>query len=208
LGILINGDDYFGKFITRVFLNQKITTRCDGGMGRFSLSVDGSIYSCPGALGISDLELGSISSGLNWEKINRVWETQIGHSDCQGCEARFTCGGECMVTAFYNQGTIHAIDPIMCALKKHLFHLAVQMKYELFFFNQGLFKIIVEACEKKRNRFSIDLELQQVLNSPLNKIPFTRLKQIKDHDLCEFKKIQCECGIMKSNSTNKKEENK
>ncbi|MCK4551563.1 MAG: hypothetical protein KAU02_01505 [Tenericutes bacterium] len=36
LSVLLNGDDYFGKFIQRIILNHKVSTRCDAGLGRFS----------------------------------------------------------------------------------------------------------------------------------------------------------------------------
>jgi uncharacterized protein len=70
LGILLNGDDYFGKFIQRVILNHKVSTRCDAGLGRLSLTLDKKIIACPGSIGIEEMELGTVDSGLNQEKMN------------------------------------------------------------------------------------------------------------------------------------------
>lgn len=64
IAAILNGDDYFGKFLLRSILNQKVSTRCDAGIGRFSLAQDGSIYTCPGAIGIEDLKVGSLEGWI------------------------------------------------------------------------------------------------------------------------------------------------
>jgi uncharacterized protein len=117
LGALVNGDDYYGRFLLRVILNQKVASRCDAGLGRFSLTPDLRIMACPGSLGIDDLVVGSLDQGIDFIKVNKLWEMISGKKYCDGCEARFVCGGECMVESFYSSGNTSTVDRTMCALK-------------------------------------------------------------------------------------------
>lgn len=44
LASILNGDVYFGKFILRTILKKKVYTRCDTGIGRFSIGTSGVEY--------------------------------------------------------------------------------------------------------------------------------------------------------------------
>ncbi|MBU1144742.1 MAG: hypothetical protein KJ971_02650 [Firmicutes bacterium] len=68
LAVLLNGDDYFGKFLLRVILNHKVSTRCEAGLGRFSLTSDKKIIACPGSIGIDEMAIGTLEEGLNQKK--------------------------------------------------------------------------------------------------------------------------------------------
>lgn len=152
LGVLLNGDDYYGKFLLRVILNQKVATRCDAGLGRFSLTPDLNIIACPGSIGIDDLVVGSLNQGVDYSKVNTLWELMSRRKHCDGCEARFVCGGECMVESYYTTGNIASVDHAMCVLKKHIFYLTLIFKLSLFQQNEHIFKAVVSGCNKKARR--------------------------------------------------------
>lgn len=189
---LLNGDDYFGKFISRVILNQKVFTRCDASLGRFSLSSKKEILPCPGANGISDLILGNLEEGIIKEKIHEIWSILRKHKACENCVARFVCGGECLVVSYYSSRKFDNVDPIMCVLKKHLFNLAVKFKFEIMINNSELYKVLYEGCTKKSSRFSEDSELRDILLHSKNKYTFLELKKIKDENYPGYIKIKKE----------------
>lgn len=51
LHALLNGDDYFGKFLKRYISRGFVSGRCDAGIARFALVADGGIYCCPAGVG-------------------------------------------------------------------------------------------------------------------------------------------------------------
>jgi len=189
LGILLNGDDYFGKFILRVILNHKVGTRCDAGLGRFSMTPERKIIACPGSIGIKEMELGTLGIEINHERMNHFWSIQTERKQCQECEARYVCGGECMVVSFYKSKRLDSVDEVMCILKKHLFELAIKFKFELIIQNEELFKAIYDGCQIKANRFQEDLNLSTTLKKINGQYTFMELKKIKDSDIQKYKKI-------------------
>lgn len=165
IAALLNGDDYFGKFILRSILNQRVSTRCDAGIGRFSLVQDGSIYACPGAIGINELELGSLEGGINYKKREKLYIVLTRRINCNDCFARFVCGGECMVSSYYSTNKIDEVDTVMCDLKKHLYKLSLLFNHIIS--KTVYYKTIYLACVEKTNRFDEDLEVTEYLgNNP------------------------------------------
>ncbi len=191
IGALLNGDDYFGKFILRAILNQKVSTRCDAGLGRFSLSTDGNIYACPGGVDIEELVVGTLENGLDRKKMNNFWRILTDRRHCTGCFARFVCGGECMVNSFYFDKSIMSVDNTMCDLKKHLYNLA--LLYSFVTVRTCFYKSIYELCSEKSNRFIEDIELTVVLRNMSKRFTFCDLKGIKDEDYQQFQDILYEC---------------
>jgi radical SAM protein with 4Fe4S-binding SPASM domain len=163
LGALLNGDDYYGKFLLRVILNYKVSTRCDAGLGRFSLTPEMNIIACPGSIGIDDLVVGTLNQGLNYNKIDALWEMMIGRKNCVDCEARFVCGGECIVVSYYKSLKLDSVDQIMCDLKRHLFKLSVKFKFELMSKSEEHFYTVYDGCLIKMKRFGEAKDLSQKL---------------------------------------------
>jgi len=190
LSVLLNGDDYFGKFILRVILNQKVLARCDAGSGRFSLFTDKNIYACPGSAGIKELMIGSLKEGLNKNKMDLLWREMYRKSECAECEAKYVCGGECLVVSYYKHNRIDRVDDVMCVLKRHLFKLAVKFKFSVLASSEELFCVLYEGCQKKINRFCEDKDLSRTLNESANKYTFMELKNIKDNDKEKYFKIK------------------
>ncbi len=190
LGVLLNGDDYLGKFILRVILNHKINTRCDTGLGRFSLTPDKKIIACPGSIGIEDMELGTLDTGLNQDRMNHFWNILSERKHCQDCEVRFVCGGECMIVSYYKDNRLDSVDEVMCELKKHLFELAVKFKYELILESEELYKTVYDGCQIKVDRFKEDKELTATLKNLEGQYTFMKLKKIKDDEWDKYVKIK------------------
>jgi|GEM_PF-771021 len=180
IAALLNGDDYFGKFLLRTILNQKVSTRCDAGIGRFSLAQDGNIYACPGAIGIDELKVGSLEGGISYKKRDKFYKVLIERINCNDCFARFVCGGECMVSSYYSTNKIDEIDTVMCELKKHLYKLALLFNHIIS--KTIYYKTIYLACIEKTKRFDEDLKVTKYLNDnpqiSFNDVKFNREKYI------------------------------
>lgn len=189
LGILLNGDDYFGKFIQRVILNHKVSTRCDAGLGRVSLTPGKKIIACPGSIGIEEMKLSTLDTGVNRDRMEHYWNILSERRHCQDCEARYVCGGECMVVSYYKDNSIDSVDEVMCKLKKHLFELAVKFKFELILQSEELFNAVYEGCQIKADRFKEDKELSTTLKKLNGQYTFMELKKIKDDEYEKYKKI-------------------
>jgi len=191
LGILLNGDDYFGKFIQRVILNHKVSTRCDAGLGRFSLTPDKKIIACPGSsIGIEELELGTLDTGLDKGRIDQFWNILSERRRCLDCEARYVCGGECMVVSYYKNKTLDSVDEVMCELKKHLFELAIKFKFELILHSEELFNAVYEGCQIKADRLMEDKELLNTLKKLNGQYTFMELKKYKDDEYAKYNQIK------------------
>ncbi|MFP4286774.1 MAG: SPASM domain-containing protein [Candidatus Izemoplasmataceae bacterium] len=180
IAALLNGDDYFGKFLLRTILNQKVSTRCDAGIGRFSFAQDGSIYACPGAIGIDELKVGNLEGGISYKKRDKFYKVLTEREKCNDCFARFVCGGECMVSSYYSTNKINEVDQVMCELKKHLYKLALLFNHIIR--KTGYYKTIYLACIEKTKRFDEDSKVTKYLeDNP--KISFMDVKLNRD----EFK---------------------
>jgi uncharacterized protein len=173
IAALLNGDDYFGKFLLRTILGQKVSTRCDAGIGRFSFTPNGNIYVCPGAIDIDELKIGTLESGINYEMRDRLWKQLTEREECNNCFARFVCGGECMVSTYYATNKIDKVDHIMCELKKHLYKLS--LLYNHIICSTVYYNTVYLACMEKAKRFDEDKEVSIYLkNNP--EITFMEVK--------------------------------
>lgn len=162
IATLLNGDDYFGKFLLRTILGKKVTTRCDAGIGRFSLAPDGCIYVCPGAIDIEELVIGSLEDGINYDVRDKFWEHLTKRVRCEDCFARFVCGGECMVSSYYAANVIYKVDDVMCELKKFLYKLS--LLFYKFIYQTNNFEQIHKACIEKNKRFEEDIRFSKILD--------------------------------------------
>ena len=144
---ILRGDDYFGKFIKRVFVNVKTNHRCDAGVSRFSLTQDHKIVACPAAINISELEIGTLKDGLDISKMKQLWRVHEDRFQCMNCEAKFVCGGECFVQSFNKSSQINKNDLQMCEIKMHFFKLAIKFKFDIMTHDLHLFNEIYKYCE-------------------------------------------------------------
>lgn len=151
---LLNGDDYFGKFMKRIFLNQRCLIRCDAGIGRLSLNDDNKIYVCPSAYEFEEFIIGDIHS-INRDKQSRIFDLLCKRNYCDKCNVKYICGGECLVEAKLSGG----INSVMCEYKKILILLSIYLVESLKTDNYNeyinLLKFVMEI--DKRNKIDIGL---------------------------------------------------
>lgn len=157
---LLNGDDYFGKFIYRSFLNLKALSRCDCATGRIAVSVNGSFYPCP-ALIDSSLSLGDNSSGFNSKAAQAIYQHQTERKECSFCVFRYSCGGECIAEN-------RTINPVMCEFKKHLILLSMLLEEHCRSLPLDAYDKIYDFCIMKKDRLCEDPKLREYRNQHMD----------------------------------------
>lgn len=151
--LLMNGDDYFGRFLCRAFGNQIVINRCDGGITRFSVDLDGSIYPCAPAS-----EVPSMSIGSDLRETSRENRLQQANS-CAQCPYKFLCGGECAIL-LREYGRPHEA---MCAWKRRLIILAQWIALRLKEDNPPTYERLSAFVEEKMTRYRADPALTEYL---------------------------------------------
>lgn len=150
---LLNGDDYFGKFIIRSFLDQKALLRCDCATGRVAVSVDGSFYPCP-ALINPEYQLGDDDAGFDSSSAENIYNYQIQRKECTLCPFRYMCGGECMALSLKpNYDT--------CEFKKHLILLSMILEEHCRYLFKDTYQKIYDFCLMKKRRQEENKEFRE-----------------------------------------------
>jgi len=157
---LLNGDDYFGKFLFRCFLNQRVLTRCDAGVGRITLNCDENLYLCPASSMYITFRLNR-HFAENKEIVSDIYSKQLKKKNCSDCPFKYLCGGECLVELKINNDQNNLL---MCEYKKHLILLAMYFQQMLLFKDLDLFLKIRTFCEEKVLRYGENKELSNFLN--------------------------------------------
>lgn len=140
---LINGDDYFGKFVYRCFLNVRVFHRCDAKISRFTLEEGDKLYGCPASTIYSSLKITTLD-------FKRYLNQQINsNKNCEKCTFFYYCGGECEIERIIHIGKI---NNIMCGYKKELIKFAMYLKLFSLFEYPKVFLEINSFCQKKMNR--------------------------------------------------------
>lgn len=154
--ILLNGDDYFGKFIFRCLMNHKTLNRCDAGITRFAINGDGKIYDCS-PLSVFEHNYSYLDPHKNLKKqIDRLL------MKCKKCVFKLICGGECEVV----YKTHNKNDKIMCKFKLTL------IRYSIFLtcvskevLSRNKYLELISFCNEKTNREHMDKKLANFLNN-------------------------------------------
>jgi len=155
---LLNGDDYFGKFIKRIISNQKCLIRCDGGLSRLTLNENGNIYICPSACDYDEFNVGNLNY-IDVNKQSKIFDDQMNRGDCNGCSVKYICGGECLIEKKLSKGN----NKLMCKYKKHLILLAMYFVILLKKENYCEFNNLFEFVKEVNSRNRIDKELDSFL---------------------------------------------
>ena len=152
---LMNGDDYFGRYLNRAFGRNITINRCDAGISRFALDVDGRIYGCP-------------ASSINKENAYEIMDKTISKKNlfnqanrCLDCDFKLFCGGECEVELKTNNN----LSLSMCKFKKHLILLANYIQFVCQRDNPSMDIKLHDFVYKKQARLVKDEELEQFLKS-------------------------------------------
>lgn len=174
LKTIINGDDYFGKFIKRVFLGTKVVNRCDGGLSRLALDSNGAVYPCPSSFPFEELRLGTPYC-LNTNKMSELFEKQLSNKECLSCDVRHLCGGECMVERLLSNGN----NKFMCQYKRHLIHLSIEFYLTLRSANSVVFDKVKSFCKEVCRRSKRDDNLYRFLKDHPS-LSFSEAKKLFD----------------------------
>lgn len=185
LKMLLNGDDFFGKYLYRVFANGKCYSRCDAGIGKFSLASNDDIYCCSGAVGTTDLKLGSMEDGINFDLGRKLQASTFDNKACKNCKYNAICSGECLVTLTTNNG----VNTDMCHIKKYLIELALYIKAEFMFKYNDMYIELMNFLQEVANRSFGDDELIQ-LSYKTDKYTFMELKALRDTKSEEYNKLK------------------
>ncbi|MDE7165018.1 MAG: radical SAM protein [Clostridiales bacterium] len=176
---LLNGDDYFGKFLRRVTLNVNVLGRCDAGIGRFALAGDKKIYCCPAAAHIDGGIVGDLENGINQSKIRLMW-SKLYNTMCGGCEASGACGGECKIVSYNRYGNFDGIDSIMCKIKRHIYGLAKRFVAVLADTRPDMLEWLKETCSKVESYYDKDDALINAVKLSQGQYKYSEMKKIKD----------------------------
>lgn len=174
---LINGDDYWGKFFTRIVTNTRVFTRCDAGLSRWSLVPNKKIVACPASLGIDELILGDLASGVTKEDKEKIRRFHGQRDVCLNCEARFICGGECLVEAYHSTGNVIGNNDVMCTFKKHLYKYAIWSRYIINMRNPEIYDNIRKLCINRIGRSASAQKFRDFVDANLD-MSFSELKEI------------------------------
>jgi len=158
LASLVAANDYFGRFIKRVFGREHLTHRCRAGKDMLAIGADGQIYPCLGFVGMSEWAMGTISAlpDAAMQDLFCAQHVDVKQS-CRECWGRYLCGGGCYAHAAMSNGRIDQPDPQDCALTRHLMQLAVivvgRLQREHGEVLPQLFSELVKAVPPKHRKF-------------------------------------------------------
>ena len=171
---MINGDDYFGRYIIKVACNANILSRCDAGVARFSLGTDNKVYICSPAIDINELCI-----DLNSFQSSNLFNQNIGSNKCNDCYLKPICGGECKIVLLHNNGV-----PLknMCELKKHLFYLSIKLVGFIQTYSPKLYKEFIDLVTEVLSRMYGNTKLLELYDSLEGIYSFVQLKQIFDYN--------------------------
>lgn len=166
---LMNGDDFFGRYLVRAFGKNVVLNRCDAGITKFTFDVDENIYGCPALSVYKEL---SIKDDLN-NASQQNMKKQI--NQCKECEFKFFCGGECEVILIQN----YRPNKIMCNFKKHLILLANYLQLYCLEVNPELESELENFVYTKYRRNLKNEYIYQIMENNPN-LTFTEAKAIYD----------------------------
>ncbi len=147
---LMNGDDYFGRFLCRAILNSKTINRCDGGISRFSIDQNGAIYPCSAATCCKELEIKNDLAISSKEELSRQAH------ECLNCDFKFFCGGECPIEL----ARLKHPNYVTCKLTKHMICLAFLISLKIEWEKPDIFAILQKFVRRKQFRYRADEDLE------------------------------------------------
>lgn len=167
---LMNGEDYFGRYLVRAVGFKRTITRCDASISRFALDIDGNIYPCPACCDAS-IVAGSFSSNGLVEAFSL--ETQAVR--CLGCGFKYFCGGECSVNIMNGFRTAE----VLCRFRRKLITIAMVLTETMRQENPNMHGRLERFCEEKCRRLRTDTELEKYMASYPG-LSFTQAKKLFD----------------------------
>lgn len=169
---LMNGEDYFGRYLVRAIGFKRTIARCDASISRFALDIDGKIYPCP-ACCEAGLDVRSfVDGGLSAE-----FSIEAQAKSCLGCNIKYFCGGECPINATHALGN----EDALCRFRRKLITIAMVLSETLRTTNTKLYDSLTVFCDEKILRQKANPKLAVFLNAHRN-MSFTKAKAAFDKE--------------------------
>lgn len=119
--LIINNNDYLGKYLKRIILGEYYISRCFAGRNKISFDCEGNIYPCESFVGNVEYKIGDIYNGIDKRKreefVNCTVQTV---KKCAECWCKFICGGDCRYNSYLVNGTIYEPDEVFCQYAKSI----------------------------------------------------------------------------------------
>ncbi|GAA4263456.1 radical SAM/SPASM domain-containing protein [Dactylosporangium darangshiense] len=126
--LALSPEDYFMRFVYRVKDRTVQTYRCGAGKSGAYVDTNGNLYACAHFIGKSGWHIGHVDTGFDEEKRRHFTEMTVDtRPACQGCYARYVCGGGCHYQAVLANNDISRPDEVKCELIRFLTRLAVRL---------------------------------------------------------------------------------
>lgn len=166
---LMNGDDYFGRFLCRAVLKQKTINRCDGGVTRFAYDDTDAIFPCSACVVLPNLAIKQDLSVHSHHELIRQGES------CQKCIFKRHCGGECKI----EEERLGHVNSATCSLTIRLIQLAYAFALLIEKSRPDEFSALVRFVKEKQARYRIDPYLKEFIDSNPS-LSFTQAKLLFD----------------------------
>lgn len=161
---LLNGDDYFGKFIYLSFLNGVPLNRCDAGNGRIFIDIDFNIFPCVPLKQFNKYQIQYKNSNLiDKNRTKELFHLTKCNNECSDCKFNALCGGECLAERELNGGN----NTFICEIKKHLILLSKYLYLSLIDDERRFEKISQFVIDKYRKKGTSE-RFKEIVNENTN----------------------------------------
>ena len=135
--VAVDNGEFWGatnilKFLNMLYFRVVRHDFCGAGTSIVSISPDGLIFPCPRYTGEEQFCLGNVFVGIDSDKRSFFFDNVVDNRvDCQGCWARYVCGGGCSYMHWITTGDIERNDDAWCDLTKRSIEIAIKSYAQL-----------------------------------------------------------------------------
>lgn len=109
-------------------LESRSCIECRLGYKQPSIAPDGSIYPCNQFLNIPEYRIGSVSSGIDEQARERIYQMSLlPEASCDGCALAKRCRHHCACLNFSMTGNMHEVPPVQCVHEQSVIQNADRM---------------------------------------------------------------------------------